>query len=146
VTTRTRFLRFNLIGIAGFFVQLLTLTMLSRCTGMPTPAAVAIAVLAAVSHNFIWHERFTWPGLPRDGRVRRWLWFNAANGLVSLGTNLAVTSLAMTVVGAHLLVANAIAVVAASFLNFVAGDRLVFTRRPRSTPSRGIQLPGQAAL
>ena len=43
----------------GFLVQTAVLTMLVRWAGVPTTVAVALAVLAAVSHNFFWHERVT---------------------------------------------------------------------------------------
>ena len=62
MTPLARWLRFNMVGIAGFAVQMLTLAALDRWSAAPTAVAVTLAVLAAVSHNFLWHERVTWPG------------------------------------------------------------------------------------
>ena len=109
--TRSRWLRFNLVGIAGFVVQLTTLAALAQWWAIPAGIAVAVAVLAAVSHNFLWHERVTWPGLPARGRWRRWMAFNASTGAVSVVTNLVVTSIVMTATGAPLLLANLAAVI-----------------------------------
>lgn len=128
MTTPARWIRFNLVGIAGFVLQMLTLAVMARWT---TPTiAVVVAVLVAVSHNFLWHEQVTWPGLPRDGRLRRWLSFHLTNGTVSIVTNVVVTTAVMKGLGAPLLAANAIAVATASVANFVVSDRFIFKHRP----------------
>jgi len=128
MTTPARWLRFNLVGIAGFVLQMLTLAVMARWT---TPAiAVVVAVLVAVSHNFLWHEQVTWPGLPRDGRLRRWFSFHLTNGAVSLATNVVVTTVVMKGLGMPLLAANAVAVGIASLANFLLSDRFVFKHRP----------------
>ena len=54
-----RWLRFNLVGVMGFALQTVTLWLLVRGAGIGAVAGVTLAVLAAVSHNFAWHERFT---------------------------------------------------------------------------------------
>ena len=128
MTTPARWFRFNLVGIAGFVLQMLTLTVMARWT---TPAvAIVVAVLVAISHNFLWHEQVTWPGLPRDKRLRRWLSFHLTNGAVSIVTNVVVTTVVMKSVGAPLLAANAIAVATASLANFLVSDRFIFKQRP----------------
>jgi putative flippase GtrA len=135
MTSLSRWLRFNLVGVAGFVVQLTTLAALAQWWAIPAGIAVAVAVLAAVSHNFLWHERVTWPGLPARGRWRRWVAFNASTGAVSVVTNLVVTSIVMTATGAPLLLANLAAVISASLVNFVVSDRLVFVA-PRAAITR----------
>jgi putative flippase GtrA len=87
---------------------------------------VTLAVLAAVSHNFVWHERVTWPGQPDHGRWRRWLSFNITTGVVSVVTNLIVTMVVAEATGAPLVLSNAIAVAIASLVNFWVSDRVVF--------------------
>jgi putative flippase GtrA len=128
----TRWVRFNLVGVAGFIVQLLTLAAVTRWLGVDPVVAISVAVAVAVSHNFLWHERVTWPGQSRDGRLRRWLAFNLANGLISVATNVALTTLLVAVTEAPLLAANAVAVVLASALNFAVSDRCVFGGARRS--------------
>lgn len=123
-----RWVRFNLVGAAGFVVQMLTLAAVTRGLGVRPSIAVVVAVLVAVTHNFVWHERVTWPGQPRQGRLRRWLSFNLSNGLISVVTNVIVTTLMVAATGAPLLAANAMAVALASVVNFLLSDRYVFSR------------------
>ena|SRR5687767_6408753 len=134
MTTTSRWLRFTLVGVAGFAVQLTAVWLLARLSPLPVSVIVTLAVLLTVSHNFFWHERVTWPGQTRDGRWRRWLAFNAANGLISIATNVVVTGPIMEMTGLPIQAANAIAIVVASFANFVAGDKVVFAPGHRITP------------
>jgi putative flippase GtrA len=119
-------MRFNVVGVMGFLLQTLALWTLVRLAGLSAGVAITIAVLAAVSHNFVWHERFTWPNLPREDWFRRWLAFHASTGLVSVLTNLGITMIVMTATGLAVVPANVIAVVLASFANFWINDRLIF--------------------
>jgi putative flippase GtrA len=121
-----RWIRFNLIGVMGFALQTATLWTLVHWSGLPSSVSVAIAVLVAVSHNFLWHERFTWRDRPRTERARRWLSFNISTGVISLITNVGVTMVVMTLTGLPVVASNIIAVVSASLLNFLIADRLVF--------------------
>lgn len=123
-----RFVRFNLVGIAGFGVQLGTLWLLLAVTVLPPEAAVALAVLLTVSHNFAWHERYTWPGPPARGRLRRWAAFNLSNGIVSLAVNVAITTPLAALTGLPIVAANVAGVLAASLVNFVVSDRMVFAK------------------
>jgi putative flippase GtrA len=126
MSSRSRWIRFNLVGVAGFAVQLLTLAAATYLLGVPAGIAVPVAVFAAVTHNFLWHERVTWPGRSGPARWRRWLSFNAATGVTSIVVNTVITILVATITGVPLLAANAVAVAAASTLNFLLCDRVVF--------------------
>lgn len=121
-----RFGRFNLVGIAGFVLQLTLLHALTRLTSWPLPVCVAVAVLATVSHNFVWHVHYTWRGTT-DRWLTRWVAFNLSNGVVSLLTNVIVTT-AVAAAGVPVLAANVAAVGVASLVNFTLSDRLVFAR------------------
>jgi putative flippase GtrA len=132
MTTAVRWLRFMLVGLAGFALQLTTVWLLARLTPLPVTLIVTMAVLLTVSHNFFWHERVTWPGQSREGRWRRWLAFHGANGVVSIAANVVVTGALMQLTALPIQAANAIAVVVASVANFIAADRVVFTP-PRPT-------------
>jgi putative flippase GtrA len=119
-------MRFNLVGLMGFLLQAATLWALVHWSGLPASVSIAIAVLVAVSHNFLWHERFTWGDRPRHERARRWVSFNASTGVISVISNVCVTAAIMTITGLPVLPSNFIAVIAASLVNFVISDRLVF--------------------
>jgi putative flippase GtrA len=91
--TGARWLKFNAVGALGVAVQLAALALLTQLAGIGTLWATAVAVEAAVLHNFAWHERYTWADRIRSGRsaglvVRRLLAFHAGNGAVSLAGNL----------------------------------------------------------
>jgi putative flippase GtrA len=134
---RTRWMRFNLVGVMGFALQTMALSLLVRGAGLSAGIAITIAVLAAVSHNFVWHERLTWPHLPREERFKRWLAFHVSTGLVSVLTNLGITMIVMTATGVAVVPANVIAVALASFANFWINDRLIFRPAVTSrTPAR----------
>jgi putative flippase GtrA len=129
-------MRFNLVGVMGFALQTMALSLLVRGAGLSAGIAITIAVLAAVSHNFVWHERLTWPNLPREERFRRWLAFHISTGLVSVLTNLGITMIVMTATGLAVVPANVIAVALASIANFWINDRLIF--RPAPAVSKSI--------
>jgi dolichol-phosphate mannosyltransferase len=133
-----RWLRFNAVGLMGFVLQALTLWALVHWSGLRASISVAIAVLVAVTHNFLWHERYTWRDRPRTERVRRWLSFNASNGVVSLISNIGVTMVLTTLTGLPILASNIIAVVFASLLNFLISDRLVFPAPSPREARRGL--------
>ena len=54
------FLKFNVVGAIGIGVQLAALTLLRDGVGLHYLLATAIAVEAAILHNFLWHMRWTW--------------------------------------------------------------------------------------
>lgn len=122
-----RFLRFNGVGVAGFALQLGLLAAL-LCAGVHYLVATALAVEAAVLHNFAWHERWTWRDRPATGRSRlARLWrFHALNGLVSLVGNVALMRVLVGAFAMPAIPANLIAVLACSLVNYLASDRLVF--------------------
>lgn len=58
--TLIRWCKFNLVGALGIVVQFAALFLLKSLLHFNYLAATALAVEAAVLHNFAWHERFTW--------------------------------------------------------------------------------------
>ena len=125
-----RWLRFNLVGVLGFALQTTVLFVLVRCVGLAAPAAVTVAVLAAVSHNFFWHEHFTWPDLPRESRFRRWLTFHLSTGILSVMGNVGVTMIVANGTGLPVVASNVVAVAIVSTMNYWVSDRWIF--RPLS--------------
>jgi putative flippase GtrA len=59
-TTLVRWCKFNLVGAIGILVQFAALFFLKSVVHFNYLAATALAVEAAVVHNFVWHERYTW--------------------------------------------------------------------------------------
>jgi len=125
---------FNLVGLLGFAIQLVSLSLFKRLAGLDYRLATACAVEIALVHNFIWHENVTWADvLSRysDGVWGRLLRFHATNGLISFIGNVAFTWTFVTWARMPYLLANAVSVVICSLLNFAAGDRFVFRSRAR---------------
>jgi putative flippase GtrA len=125
-----RFWRFNAVGVLGFAVQLGVLALLVHA-GVHYLAATAMAVEAAILHNFAWHERWTWRDRPASGRARlaRLLRFHALNGGVSLAGNVLIMRVLVGLCGMPPLPSNVMAVLACAAVNFLGADRLVFSRR-----------------
>jgi dolichol-phosphate mannosyltransferase len=130
---RSRFVRFNAVGVAGFALQLVMLWLLAR-GGVHYLAATALAVEAAILHNFAWHECWTWPDRPAGGRTRlaRLARFHAVNGAVSLAGNLLLMPVLVRGAGLPVLAANLVAVVVCAAVNFAGAERLVFSRNMKA--------------
>ena len=112
-------------------IQLGVLGFLVRGTSLPYLPATAIAVELAVLHNFVWHERWTWrdraaPSLA--ARLHRLGRFHLSNGIISMVGNLGTVRLLTGSFGLDPVGANILAILACSFVNFVLGEWLVFTR------------------
>jgi putative flippase GtrA len=120
-----RWLKFNAVGAIGIGVQLAVLTSLKSGLGLNYLLATALAVEAAVLHNFIWHERFTWADRRATGRLPRLLKFNLATGAFSIVGNVLFTKL-LVGAGINYLSANAASIILCSIINFFLNDRLVF--------------------
>jgi putative flippase GtrA len=142
----SRWAIFNAVGVIGFVVQLAVLTVLLHA-GAHYLVATVLAVEAAVLHNFLWHERWTWrdrtepppeadlndtalaPLGSDSGRGRRLVGFHLLNGAISLVGNLLVMQALAGGAGLPPVAANTLSVGICALVNFVASDRLVFPRR-----------------
>ncbi len=128
--TSRRFFRFNVVGAIGIAVQLGALELLRRA-GMDYLLATTLAVEAAILHNFVWHERYTW-----HDRVSTSTWesfarlvrFHLTNGAVSLAGNALAMRWLVGELRLPVIPANLVAITACWLLNFLLSDRVVFTR------------------
>jgi putative flippase GtrA len=133
-STLLRWCKFNLVGGMGIVVQFAALFLLKSVLRFDYLLATAIAVEAAVVHNFVWHEQFTWADrIKRDSLQPAWresllrlLRFNLANGAVSLLGNLALMKVMVGQGHMNYLVANAIAITLCSLANFLVSNEWVF--------------------
>jgi len=126
-----RFWRFSFVGLLGFTLQIALLKLLTQA-GVKYLAATALAVEAAVLHNFLWHLCYTWPDRQTapNQMLLRFLRFQLSNGVASLLGNLALMYLLVDVAQWPLAAANLVTVLCCSAMNFVAGDRWVFATSP----------------
>jgi putative flippase GtrA len=127
--TAVRWLKFNLVGALGIGVQLAALLALKSGFHLNYLLATALAVEAALVHNFVWHERFTWADrVQRSWRksLRRLLRFNLTTGAVSILGNLALMKVMVDLGHTNYLVANGVAIAVCSLANFLVSNEYVF--------------------
>jgi putative flippase GtrA len=131
--TGMRWLKFNAVGGIGIAVQLVVLLGLKDGFHLNYLLATALAVEAAVVHNFIWHERYTWADRSQPSwrkSLPRFMRFNLTTGAVSIVGNLALMRIMIGLGHLNYLVANGIAIALCSVVNFVLSDRVVFAPSP----------------
>lgn len=122
-----RLFKFGAVGAGGVLVQAATLAILLRLTGLHYLTATALAVEAAILHNFAWHRHWTWVERPTSSTILTLLKFNATNGAVSLIGNLILMFLFVGVHSLNAQVANLISIIICSLVNFALADRFVFS-------------------
>src|SRR5512132_2299825 len=97
-----RWVAFNAVGILGAVVQLSVLAALTHGAGLSYLPATALAVEAAVLHNFAWHQRWTWRDRQLESKrqvLDRLMRFHLLNGSVSIVGNLTITTLLVSAFG-----------------------------------------------
>jgi putative flippase GtrA len=132
----SRLIKFNIVGAVGIVVQSSVLALLVRMLGLEYLAATALAVEAAIIHNFIWHLRWTWAERVGQPHIRSWLKaigllmrFNLTTGAVSIAGNLLFMRLLVGETGIGIIKANLATIALCSLANFILSDRVVFKLR-----------------
>jgi putative flippase GtrA len=119
---------FNLVGLAGFVVQIAAIALLTRQFGWPASVATAVALEVAALQNFAGHSGWTWRDRPRAPNIRGWLrryWRYQAAKTASLAANLALTTIIIEA-GLPPEVANTAAVLLCAIPNYLLSEHLVF--------------------
>ena len=133
---KNRIVAFVTVGAAGFGVQMWVLLWLTRVMHWPYLVATLFAVEAAIAHNFLWHEHWTWSDRPRTELLcLRFVQYLFGTGLTSLAGNVVVTMAGVELLHVPEVAANALAVAVCSAANYLLADRWVFSAR--RTPLRG---------
>ncbi|MBI4442703.1 MAG: GtrA family protein [Acidobacteria bacterium] len=134
-----RAVKFYAVGGIGIGVQAATLGLLLHVFGVHYLWATALAVEAAVLHNFVWHWKWTWADRQSSAMAANFfpaLWrFHVANGLTSMAGNLLFMRLLVGSAGMEPLVANLISITLCSLVNSLLSDRFVFVL-PNARSSR----------
>jgi len=127
-----RWCKFNVVGGIGIAVQFAALFLLKSVLHFNYLFATAVAVEAAVVHNFVWHEQFTWADRVESSwreSVPRFVRFNLTNGAVSILGNLALMHVLVGRGHLNYLAANAIAIAMCSVANFLVSEAWIFEKR-----------------
>lgn len=122
----SRWIKFNAVGVAGAVVQAGALASLLSFTSLDYLPATALAVEAAVLHNFVWHWKWTWADRVGHRVVEMLLKFHLTNGAVSLAGSLALMGLLVGAWGLHPFLANLVSMLCCALANFLLSDRWVF--------------------
>jgi putative flippase GtrA len=128
-STGKRWLKFNLVGLGGVLVQLGLLEVWTHFALGNYLLGTALGVEGALLHNFGWHCVYTWRDRGAAGVATiagRAFRFHVSNGVVSLLGNLFLMHLLVSEMHSPLLLANSVAILACSAINFLLGDRFVF--------------------
>lgn len=122
----SRWLKFYAVGGIGIAVQFVVLAALTSGLRFDYRLATTAAVEAAVIHNFLWHEHFTWADRRAANVLARFARFNLTTGAFSIAGNLVLMELLVGILALPYLAANAMTIVACSIVNFLLSDRFVF--------------------
>jgi putative flippase GtrA len=127
LNTLIRWGKFNAVGLMGMVLQLTALAVFERCAPGHYLVASAAAVELAILHNFVWHLHYTWRDRSDDAApLLRLVRFHLSNGLVSMVGNLVIMRFLVQQVRVPILIADSIAILCCSMINFCLGDRWVF--------------------
>jgi dolichol-phosphate mannosyltransferase len=124
--------QFSIVGATGYVVNLTVFSVLLKLAGIHYIPAAVLAFCVAVTNNFLLNRHWTFKAA--DGHAG----FQAARfltvSLVALGFNLIVLELLVSVAGMEKIPAQAIAIVAATPLNFVGNKLWSFGRHHDRSP------------
>ena len=138
MNTLRRWGKFNLVGAVGMVVQLGALGMVNRLAHGHYLYATAGAIEITLLHNFVWHLRYTWRDRKRAGAMLgQLLRFHMSNGLVSMLGNLVLMRILVQGARMPLLMANCVAVLCCSMVNFCLGNSWAFAERGQATALGG---------
>jgi putative flippase GtrA len=122
----SRFARYAVVGGSGVAVNTLVLFVLVARVGMPHVAAAVVSSEVSVLSNFLLNDLWTF----RDSRAGVPLWRRAVhyNAVALAGMVMTVTVLLVLTEGAHVhyLIANLIAIAAATLSNYALNSRFTW--------------------
>ena len=137
-------LRFGVVGLSGIVVNSAILWTLVRELHLAVLLGSVLATEAAILSNFLLNDRWTFRGVSERSLMQRLLRFNG----VAL-SGMAITAGILTALASythlHLLIANVLAVGAATGWNYVVNSRWTW-RQATEDRGQGIGASAQAVL
>lgn len=130
-STQVQFLRFAMVGAAGFGVDAGTLYAAMHYAGANHYVGRLISYLAAASFTWALNRRYTFHANRSSGKLLEWIRFlisNSAGGLLNYGTY-AVLVASVSTVFAHPVLGVAAGSFAGLLANFALSRQFVFTSR-----------------
>ena len=126
-----RFITFTFVGVSGIVVNNAILFYAKESLHVPLAIASLIAIQIAIINNFIWNRQFTWTDRPMLG------WASIRPGLIKFtlvswvagGLNWILLLLLTRFFDLYYILANLVAILCASVLNYFLNDLWTFRRR-----------------
>jgi putative flippase GtrA len=131
VSAQVQFLRFAMVGTAGFVVDAAALYATMHYTGANHYAGRLVSYLLAASFTWALTRRYTFQAQRSASRLGEWARFlvsNALGGLLNYATY-AVLVVSSSTVFAHPVLGVAAGSIAGLLVNFLLSRRFVFTSR-----------------
>jgi putative flippase GtrA len=120
--------RFTAVGASGYVVNLITFAICVHALDVDFRIASVIAFLVAVTNNFWWNRHWTFEG--HTGHAGHQAARFLVVSIASFGVNFAVLEVLVAVAGLREVVGQAIAVAAATPVNFVGNKLWTFDEGP----------------
>jgi dolichol-phosphate mannosyltransferase len=143
-----RFIKFGLVGASGTVINIAVLYLAQEhfLRGIASfhsrlNYSIAVAITLATLSNFYWNRRLTWRD--RTGSLAPSAMGLFLKYVMAAALSIAIQSLLTKWLALHLhyLLANVLAIVMASAVNFLANDRLTFRRHGAKAQSSRTALP-----
>ncbi|HJZ49402.1 MAG TPA: GtrA family protein [Roseiflexaceae bacterium] len=128
-------LRFGLVGVSGIVVNSATLWVLVRELHLAVALGSVVATEAAILSNFTLNDRWTFRGARERSLLGRLLRFNGV-ALGGMAITAAILTALMSYSHMHLLIANLLAVGAATIWNYAVNSRWTWSSRRSLVGSR----------
>jgi dolichol-phosphate mannosyltransferase len=125
--------KFSTVGASGYVVNLAVYSTLVKAAGVHYILAAVLAFCVAVTNNFLWNRHWTFKATEGHMGFQAARFFTVS--VLALGLNLIVLELLVSVAELEKILAQAIAILAATPLNFV-GNKLWSFGKP-AVPRRG---------
>jgi dolichol-phosphate mannosyltransferase len=113
--------RFTAVGASGYIVNLATFALCVHALDLDFRIAAVIAFLVAVTNNFWWNRHWTFEA--REGHAGQQAWRFLAVSVAAFAVNFALLEILVSVADFKEVLAQAIAVAAATPCNFL-GNKL----------------------
>jgi dolichol-phosphate mannosyltransferase len=113
--------RFTAVGASGYIVNLATFALCVHALDLDFRIAAVIAFLVAVTNNFWWNRHWTFEA--REGHAGQQAWRFLAVSVAGFAVNFALLEILVSVADLKEVLAQAIAVAAATPCNFL-GNKL----------------------
>lgn len=120
-------------GVIAVFGAALLMALVKA--GVSALAAQGIQLSLTLFLNFVYNYKITWRRRSKEGLPRQVAWFILTRGLTQLASWAGFA--ALTKAGVEYQLANVICLAAATAINFITSDKLVFRGRPSGTMRPG---------